>query len=183
MGLQECLLNELEQKEDGSSVTDYDESLYMNMKGFWDLFSTGWSTSTVTCTSCGNMSTTHEPFGALLLFFPKRHHDLDQDCTLEDLLSHHCETEDIESYQCDICNRRTTGKKETAITTCPPILCVVLCRKTKDGRSIKSSVQFPVSGFNIATEDDVQQYNLIGTIHHKPSGPDHGHYTSICQSQ
>jgi hypothetical protein len=91
LALKECLLNELEQKEDGSSVTDYDESLYMNMKAFWGLFSTGRSTSTVTCTSCGNMSTTHEPFDALLLFFPKHHHDLDQDCTLEDLMSHHCE--------------------------------------------------------------------------------------------
>ncbi len=51
----------------------------------------------------------------------------------------------------------------------------------KDGRSIKSSVQLPMSGFNI-TEDDVQ-YNLVGTIHHTPHGPEHGHYTSICQSQ
>ncbi len=34
----------------GSGVTDYDENLYMNMKFFWDLFSTGRLTSTVTCT-------------------------------------------------------------------------------------------------------------------------------------
>ena len=76
-----------------------------------------------------------------------------------------------------------TATKVTAITTCPPILCIVLCRKKQDGTSIRSSVQFPVSGFNIVTEDDVQQYNLIGTIHHMPHGSDHGHYTSICQSQ
>ncbi len=38
-----------------------------------------------------------------------------------------------------------------------------------------------MSGFKIK-EDDLQ-YNLVGTIHHKPDGPDHGHYTSICQSQ
>jgi len=104
-----------------------------------------------------------------------------QDCTVEDLIAHHCEMEDIDNYQCDHCNGRTLGKKVTAITTCPPILCIVLCRKKQDGGSIKSSIQFPVSGFNI-TEDDLQ-YNLVGTIHHKPSGPEHGHYTSICQSQ
>ncbi|KAL3780195.1 hypothetical protein ACHAW5_010280 [Stephanodiscus triporus] len=40
LGLKECLLNKLKQKEDGSSGTDYDESLYMNMKAFWDLLST-----------------------------------------------------------------------------------------------------------------------------------------------
>ena len=64
---------------------------------------------------------------------------------------------------------------------CPPILCIVLCHRKLDGGSIKSAVQFHVSGFNI-TEDDLQ-YNLVGTVHHRPSGPDHGHYTSICQSQ
>ena len=72
-------------------------------------------------------------------------------------------------------------KEVTAITTCPPILFIVICRRKQDGGSSKSSVQFPVSGVNI-TEDDLQ-YNLVGTIHHKPRGPDHGHYTSICQSQ
>jgi hypothetical protein len=60
-------------------------------------------------------------------------------------------------------------------------LFIVICCRKQDGGSSKSSVQFPVSGFNI-TEDDLQ-YNLVGTIHHKPRGPDHGHYTSICQSQ
>jgi ubiquitin C-terminal hydrolase len=180
LGLKECLLNELKQKEDGSGVTDYDESLYMNMKCFWDLFSTGQLTSTVTCTTCGTISTTKEAFNALLLFFPWRHHDLDQDCTVEDLIAHHCEMENISNYQCDHCNGRTLAKKVTAITTCPPILCIVLFRKIQDGGSIKSSVQFPVSGLNI-TEDGLQ-YNLVGTIHHKPSGTETGHYTSICQS-
>ena len=150
------------------------------MKIFWDLFSTGRLTSTVTCTTCGNISTTEVPFDELLLFFPWHHHEQNQDCTLEDLIAHHCEMENIPEYECDHCNRRTLGKKVVAITTCPPILCIVLCRKKQDGGSIQSSVQFPVSGLNI-TEDDLQ-YNLVGTIHHKPSGAETGHYTSICQS-
>ena len=135
----------------------------------------------VTCTSCGTISTTHEPFDALLLFFPKRHHERHQDCTVEDLIAHHCEMENIPEYECDHCNGRTLGKKVVTITTCPPILCIVLCCKKQDGGSIQSSVLFPVSGLNI-TEDGLQ-YNLVGTIHHKPSGPEHDHYTSICQSQ
>ena len=153
----------------------------MNMKTFWDLFSTGQSKSTVTCTTCGTISVKDKPFDELLLFFLQPHHDFDQDCTVEDLIAHHCGMQDIDNYQCYICNGRTLAKKVTAITTCPPIFCIVLCRRKQDGGSIKSSVQFPVSGFNI-TEDDLQ-YNLVGTIHHKPRGPDHGHYTSICQSQ
>ncbi len=180
MALKECLLNELKQKEDGSGVTHYDESLYMNMKIFWDLFSTGWLTSTITCTTCGTISTTNSSFDALLLQFPKRHHDSDQDCTVEDLIAHYCEIENISDYQCDHCYGRTLGKKVLAITTCPPILCIILGRKKQDGGSIKSSVQFPVIGLNI-TEDGLQ-YNFIGTNHHKPRGTDTGHYTSICHS-
>jgi ubiquitin C-terminal hydrolase len=180
LALKECLLNELEQKEDGSGVTDYDEGLYTNMKYFWDLFSTGRLTSTVTCTTCGTISTTTNPFDALLLQFPPGHHDSDQDCTVEDLIAHHCEIEDISDYQCDRCNGRTLGKKVLAITTCPPILCIVLGRRKQEGGSIKSSVQFPLSGLNI-TEDGLQ-YDLVGTIHHTPRGTDSGHYTSICHS-
>ena len=72
-------------------------------------------------------------------------------------------------------------EKVTVITTCPPILCIVLCHRKQVGGSIKLAVLCHVSEFNI-TEDDLQ-YNLIGTVHHRPTGPDHGHYTSICQSQ
>ena len=116
-----------------------------------------------------------------MLTFPQPHHESDLNCTVEDLIAHHCGMQDIDGYQCDCCNGRKLAKKVTAITTCPPILCIVLCRRKQDGGSIKSSVQFHVSGFNI-TENDLR-YNLVGTVHHVPRGPDHGHYTSICQSQ
>ncbi len=150
------------------------------MKFFGDLFSTGRLTSTVTCTTCGNISTTEVPFDELLLFFPWHHHEHHQDCILEDLIAHHCEMENIPEYECDRCNGRMLGKKVVTITTCPPILCIVIGRKKQNGGSIKSSVQFPLSGLNI-TEDGLQ-YDLVGTIHHKPSGTDSGHYTSICHS-
>jgi ubiquitin C-terminal hydrolase len=179
--LERSLLDELEQKEDGSSDTDYDEQLYTKMKTFWQLFSGGGTTYTITCTSCTMTSPTVDPFDALLLYFPERHHVSDQDCTLEDLLAYHCETGIVEEYECEICNKRTTGTKKAAITNCPPILCVVLIRKKQNGESIKSSVNFPVSGFSI-TDNDLQ-YNLVGTVHHKSDGPEHGHYTSICQAQ
>jgi len=69
MGLKQCLLDELTQSEDGSGVTtsgiDYDENLYMKMKTFWDLFNAGQFTTTVTCTTCGTVSRTDEPFSIL----------------------------------------------------------------------------------------------------------------------
>jgi ubiquitin C-terminal hydrolase len=151
------------------------------MKFFWDLFSTGQLTSTVTCTTCGTISTTETPFDALLLQFPEHHHDSDQDCKVEDLIAHHCEIENIPDYQCDHCNGRMLGKKVVAITTCPPTLCIVIGRKKNDGGRIKSSVQFPLIGLDMLTGNGIQ-YDLVGTIHHKPSGTETGHYTSICHS-
>ena len=71
------------QSEGGSGVTNsnnvYDENLYKSMKDFWDLFSTGQLTTTVTCATCGNISTTREPFSELMLNFPEAHHEGDQD--------------------------------------------------------------------------------------------------------
>jgi len=79
MGLKQCLLEELTQSEDGSGVTisgsDYDENLYMSLKTFWDLFSAGQFTTMVTCTTCGTISITHEPFSELMLPFPQPHHE------------------------------------------------------------------------------------------------------------
>jgi hypothetical protein len=81
MGLKQCLIDELTQSKDGSGVTnsgrEYDENLYMSMKTFWDLFSAGQFTTTVTCTTCGTMSTTHEPFSEVMLTFPQPHHESD----------------------------------------------------------------------------------------------------------
>ena len=58
------------QSEDGSGVTNgntvYDENLYKSMKDFWDLFSTGQLTTTVTCATRGNISTTCIPFSELM---------------------------------------------------------------------------------------------------------------------
>ena len=73
-----------------------------------------------------------------------------------------------------------TWTQDTAITNCPTILCIVLERKKNGDRGIiTSSVNFPVSGLVI----NDSEYNLVGTVHHKPDGQDHGHYTSICRAR
>ena len=108
-----------------------------------------------------------------MLNFPDAHHEGDQDCTVQDLVEHHCLTQHIPDYQCDLCNVRGLAKKVTVITECPSILCVVLCRKKKNGGSITSAVQFPMSDFKIAEEG--LQYNLVGTVHHYLWTTDNGH--------
>ena len=116
-----------------------------------------------------------------MLNVPEAHHEGDQDCTIQDLIKHHCMTQHLPDYECIVCKVRGLANKVTVITECPSILCIVLCRKKMNNESIKSFVQFPISGFKIA-EDDLR-YNLLGTVHHFPRTTDNGHYTSICQSQ
>jgi ubiquitin C-terminal hydrolase len=72
------------------------------------------------------------PLSELMLNFPEAHHEGDQDCTVQDLIEHHCLTQHIPDYQCDFCNVRGLADKVTVITECPSILCVVLCRKKNE---------------------------------------------------
>ena len=181
LDLEDCLLNELKQKEDGSNDTDYDDELYTNMMTFWELFRGGQTAETRTCTSCGYTTSGNDDFDGLLLYFPGDHHGSDKDCTLDGLMAHHCGTRCIEDYTCGKCNQRMTLTTKSVFIKCPRILCIVLERKKLDGGSINSSVNFPVSGFRII--EDHLQYNLVGTVHHELDDDDHGHYTLICYSQ
>ena len=171
------------QSEDGSGVTNsntvYDENLYKSMNDFWDLFSTGLSTTTVTCATCGNNSNTRKPFIELMLNFPEVHHEGDQDFTVQDLIKHYCATQHLPDYECNVCKVRGLANKVTVITECPSILCAVLCRKKMNGESIKSNVLFPISGIKIAEDDLCYNLVVIGTVHHFPRTTDNGHYMSI----
>ena len=177
LDLEDCLLNELTQKEDGSNDTDYDDELYTNMKAFWGLFSGVQTAETRTCISCGYTTSGNDDFDALLLYFPEDHHDSDKDCTLDDLIAHQCGTRCIDDYKCGKCNQKTTLTTKSVFINCPRILCIVLERKKLDGGSINSSVNFPVSGFRII--EDHLQYNLVGTVHHELDDDDHGHIVNV----
>ena len=174
--LEEYLLEEL---KGGSSGID--EELYTKMTRLWQLFSGGKTTDTITCPTCKNASSKVDDFGPLLLYFPDSHHHSDGNCTLDELFAHHCATSNVEDYLCTTCNERLTVTKDTAFTNLPTILCVVLERKKFPEGKIGSSVNFPVSGLSITNND--LQYDLVGTVHYKENGEDHGHYTSICRSQ
>ena len=73
MELRNFLLHKLQPWPVGSSVTasgqPYEEILHKAMKSFWEQFSTGIVKQTTMCQKCSNVTTKHEPFSELMIFF------------------------------------------------------------------------------------------------------------------
>jgi hypothetical protein len=76
MALKVCLLKELEPEQVNLNCTasdhPYNRELYMSMRTFWDLFSSGVTTQMVTCFECNNISTQDDQFSELMLKFPQQ---------------------------------------------------------------------------------------------------------------
>jgi hypothetical protein len=107
LALKECLLAELKPAERTSDSTasgeGYDETLHNLMQTFWDMFGSGQIVQTVTCSICTCVTTREEPFSKLLVQFPDSHHEAtptNQKCTLNSLIQHHFEPEDLPDYEC-----------------------------------------------------------------------------------
>ena len=88
-----------------------------------------------------------------MLNFPEAHHEGDPDCMVQDLIKHHCVTQHLPDYECDVCNVRGLANKATFITECSSIMRIVLCRKKMNGECITLNVQFPINFFKIAEDD------------------------------
>ncbi len=107
-----------------------------------------------------------------------------QKCTLNSLIQHHFEPEDVPDYECLTCSRRTLATQRLQISHYPVILCIILGRKMNDETRITSAVNYPVIALNQCTffgshEGTVDlKYNLIATVNHKPSKKNDGHYTA-----
>jgi ubiquitin C-terminal hydrolase len=195
LALKECLLAELKPADGTSDVTadgeGYDETLHSLMQTFWDMFSLGQITQTITCTICTCATTREEPFRKLLVQFPGSHHEAtltNQKCTLNSLIEHHFEQEDLPDYDCLACGRRTLSTQRVQISHYPVILCIVLGRKMNDDTRITSAVNYPVIDLNLCAffgshEGIVDsKYNIIATVNHKPSKKNDGHYTAMNKS-
>ncbi len=180
--LKECLLAELKPADGISDVTasgeGYDETLHSLMWTFWDMFDLGQITQTVTCSICTCLTTREEPFSKLLMEFPDSHHEAtptNQKCTLNSLIQHHFEPEDLPDYECLTCGRRTLATRHVGISCYPVILCIVLGRKMNDENRIILAVNYPDIDLNLCTffgshegTGDLK-YNFIATVNHKPS--------------
>jgi hypothetical protein len=195
LALKECLLAELKLAGGTSAVTasgeGYDETLHSLMQTFWDMFDLGQITQTVTCSICTCVTTREELFSKLLVRFPDSHHEAtmtNQKCTLNSLIQHHFEPEDLPVYEFLTCGRRTLATRCVWISCYPVILCIVLGHKMNDETRITLAVNYPVINSNPCTffrshKGTVDsKYNLIATVNHKPSKKNDGYYTAVNKS-
>jgi hypothetical protein len=116
LALKECLLAELKPADGTSDFTasgqGYDETLHNLMQTFCSMFGLGQITQAVTCTICTCVTTGEEPFSKLLVQFPGSPHKATppkQKCTLNSLIKHDFEPEDLPGYDHLPCGRRTLG--------------------------------------------------------------------------
>ena len=105
-----------------------------------------------------------------MLKFPQSHHESDQACTLQELISHHNVPEDIHDYRCNDCNMPTCARPHSIISQYPKVLCIVLSHKKSNDTIIKLAVQYPLRG-------------VFGTIHHKVNRGKSDHYIAVCEHQ
>ncbi len=118
------------------------------------MFNSGQITQTVTCSICTCVTTREEPFSKLLVQFPDSHHEANpsnQKCTLNSLIQHHFEPEDLPNYECLTCGRRALATRRIQISCYPVIVCIVLGHKMNDEARIISSVNYPVIDLNLCT--------------------------------
>ncbi|XP_012942043.1 ubiquitin carboxyl-terminal hydrolase 44-B [Aplysia californica] len=161
--------------------------------------------SQVTCSTCNNTSSRHEPFLDLSLEFPRsfqytagqtRRHM----CHITEMLSTFTTTEDLEpsSYACEKCNRKrkrrsrqqeeikTNARKQLLISQPPEILRLHLKRFRWCGRNHREKI-----GTHVAFDEELDitpfcqscpelsHYRLNAVVVHHGAGFRAGHYTTF----
>jgi len=208
MALKMYLLEELQPDQTNSNLTasnhPYDRELHMSMQTFWDLFSSGKTTQTMTCSECSNVTSRDDDFSEIMLKFPlvetsdentlpppdentgvrpQRH-------TLANLYEYY-KTGVINDFMCNTCNSRTSATRQERISQCPRILTIVLSRNVNnEDKSIDSAVDFPLervcpSTLGVQQEEiaDNTVYKLFGIVQHTSNATGGGHYTAITQNK
>ena len=193
MALKMSLLQELEPEQVNSNLTasnhPYNRELHMSMQTFWDFFSSGKTTQTVTCSRCSNATSHDEHFSEIILKFPSRNENTGvttRGHTLASLYENY-KNGVLSDNECIPCNSPRSATRQERISLCPRILTVVLWRNADnaDG-SIDSIVDFPLervcpSTLGIQQEGiaDNTVYKLFGIVQHISDGSDGGHYRAI----
>ena len=138
IALKRYLLKELKPEQVNSNLTasnhPYDRELHMSMQTFWNLFCSGRTTQTVTCSECSNVTSRDDDFSEIMLKFPMPIENTGvrtRNITLADLYENH-KTEVIDDYMCIPCNSRTSATIQAHISQCPKILTIALSRNTNN---------------------------------------------------
>ncbi|XP_059179641.1 ubiquitin carboxyl-terminal hydrolase 44-B-like [Physella acuta] len=160
--------------------------------------------SQVTCMSCTNVSSRHEPFLDLSLEFPRCFQYTASQvkrnmCHLTEMLSTFTDVEELEplSYICEKCNQRrrrpasrqpivrTNAKKQLLISRPPEILRLHLKRfrwcgrnhREKIGTHVAFDEELDISPF-CQGKPEVAKYKLNAVVVHHGAGFRAGHYTA-----
>ena len=134
MALKMYLLEELQPDQTNSNLTasnhPYDRELHMSMQTFWNLFCSGKTTQTVTCSECSNVTSRDDHFSEIMLKFPTPVENTGvrtRKITLAHLFTN-TKTGVIDDYVCIPCNSRRSATVQEHISQCPKILTIVLSR-------------------------------------------------------
>lgn len=148
-------------------------------------FFVGQLRSTITCTHCGNISATFDPFWDLSLPIPSY---ADTTTTIHDCLRACLNEERIDGANMPFCNRCKTHqacRKQMSVHRLPRILTLHLKRFTEDQEKLDTMVTFPLQSLDIsayctsAVASGSATYKLYGVVNHKGSMT-YGHYTAFC---
>jgi len=185
MALKLYLLEELKPEQVNSNLTasnhPYDRELHTSLQMFWDLFSSGRTTQTMTCSECSNVTSRDDDFSEIMLKFPPQQPSAENTRvktrhTLANLYENY-KNEVIDDFMCIPCNSRTSATRQECISQCPKILTVVLSRNVdnEDG-SIDSAVDFPLervcpSTLGVQQEEHASNtvFKLFGIVQRTPN--------------
>jgi len=129
------------------------------------------------CTVCNNINNNFEPFLPVNI-------QLNENCkTLKDAFKLFIDSEKIEGYKCDKCNRIDTSKKHLVLWKSPKILIIVL-KRFITGVKLQQHIDFPME-MNIADyvkgyDNDDSKYVINSVIEHI-GHTDFGHYVCYCR--
>ena len=115
MALKLNLLEELQPVQVNSHRTasnhPYDRELHTSLQMFWNLFSSGRTTQTVTCSECSNVTSREDEFSEINLIFPPPDENTGvrtRRSTLANLYENY-KNEVLDDYMCIPCNSNTSA--------------------------------------------------------------------------
>jgi ubiquitin C-terminal hydrolase len=191
MALKMYLLEELRPEQVNSDLTasgqPYNRKLHTSMQTFWDLFSSGKTTQTVTCSEFSNVTSRDDDFSEIMLkFLQQPSAGGRQQYTLASLYQHYS-TGVIDDFMCNFCNSSTSATRQEHISKCPEVLTVVLLHNANnEDENIDNAVHFPLERVCPSTLGEQQEeiadhtlYKLFGTVQPQTNENSRGHYKAI----
>jgi ubiquitin C-terminal hydrolase len=148
----------------------------------------GSTVQTCRCLMCQSSSSSVEtPFFMLRIPLPEGHSATEY---ISDLVLHECTLDEQmtgdNKYDCSSCKRKTDGLRDNLIKIPPEVLVLQLKRFKFDADAGQTTkIMTPVHIDNRITlycsNEETANYFLYSIVMHKGSGPNKGHYFSICR--